>query len=134
MSSSLSKSQSSIFSSTKLMSLNSFNSFNSLNNSGINEFKLSSSSSNKIRVFSRIKPDHSSFFNLPGCEALENKIKMEGCLFHFDNIFNQNCSQEQIFEEVGIKSVNEVLEGYNSTIFVYGQTGSGKTFTMFGGP
>jgi len=29
--------------------------------------------------------------------------------------------------------VNEVLEGYNCTIFAYGQTGTGKTYTMEGG-
>ena len=28
--------------------------------------------------------------------------------------------------------VEDVLSGYNATIFAYGQTGSGKTFTMFG--
>ncbi len=28
--------------------------------------------------------------------------------------------------------VNEVLNGYNGTIFAYGPTGSGKTHTMFG--
>lgn len=31
-----------------------------------------------------------------------------------------------------IGNINEVLQGFNSTIFAYGQTGSGKTFTMFG--
>ena len=30
--------------------------------------------------------------------------------------------------------VEEVLEGFNCTIFAYGQTGTGKTFTMEGGP
>ncbi len=30
--------------------------------------------------------------------------------------------------------VEEVLEGYNCTIFAYGQTGTGKTFTMEGPP
>jgi hypothetical protein len=29
-------------------------------------------------------------------------------------------------------SVEDVLRGFNSTIFAYGQTGSGKTYTMFG--
>lgn len=29
--------------------------------------------------------------------------------------------------------MNEVLEGYNCTIFAYGQTGTGKTYTMEGG-
>jgi kinesin family protein 3/17 len=28
--------------------------------------------------------------------------------------------------------VENVLEGYNGTIFAYGQTGCGKTFTMMG--
>ena len=28
--------------------------------------------------------------------------------------------------------VDNVLEGYNGTIFAYGQTGTGKTFTMEG--
>ena len=29
--------------------------------------------------------------------------------------------------------VENVLEGYNGTIFAYGQTGCGKTYTMTGG-
>lgn len=28
--------------------------------------------------------------------------------------------------------VNEVLDGFNCTIFAYGQTGTGKTYTMEG--
>ena len=33
---------------------------------------------------------------------------------------------------MNVENINDVLAGYNSTIFAYGQTGSGKTFTMFG--
>lgn len=29
--------------------------------------------------------------------------------------------------------VQNVLEGYNGTLFAYGQTGCGKTYTMTGG-
>lgn len=29
-------------------------------------------------------------------------------------------------------SVDNVVNGFNCTIFAYGQTGSGKTYTMFG--
>ena len=29
--------------------------------------------------------------------------------------------------------INEVISGYNCTVFAYGQTGTGKTFTMEGG-
>lgn len=28
--------------------------------------------------------------------------------------------------------MEDVIEGYNGTIFAYGQTGSGKTYTMMG--
>ena len=28
--------------------------------------------------------------------------------------------------------VNDLMDGYNGTIFAYGQTGSGKTYTMSG--
>lgn len=28
--------------------------------------------------------------------------------------------------------IDDVLNGYNGTIFAYGPTGSGKTFTMYG--
>ena len=31
-----------------------------------------------------------------------------------------------------LESIDDVLKGFNSTIFAYGQTGSGKTYTMFG--
>lgn len=33
---------------------------------------------------------------------------------------------------VGKDTVEDVLDGYNGTIFAYGQTGSGKTYSMFG--
>ena len=36
------------------------------------------------------------------------------------------------FACVLIGNIDDVLDGFNSTIFAYGQTGSGKTFTMFG--
>ena len=38
-----------------------------------------------------------------------------------------------MFDEVGIPTVEGVLNGYNGTIFCYGQTGSGKSFSMEGG-
>lgn len=52
--------------------------------------------------------------------------------FTFDAVFNQNSTQLQVFNEIGIPLVESVLEGFNSTLFVYGQTSSGKTHTMQG--
>ncbi|EPQ28666.1 uncharacterized protein PFL1_03969 [Pseudozyma flocculosa PF-1] len=52
--------------------------------------------------------------------------------FVFDRVFPMGTQQRDVFE-FGIKeTVDDVLNGYNGTIFAYGQTGSGKTFTMMG--
>jgi len=50
--------------------------------------------------------------------------------YQFSRVFGPDTEQEEMFEEVGIPAVQNVLKGYNSTLFVYGQTGSGKTYTM----
>ncbi|CAK7342886.1 unnamed protein product [Dovyalis caffra] len=53
--------------------------------------------------------------------------------FSFDKVFGPTSQQKELFEEAIAPTVNEVLEGYNCTIFAYGQTGTGKTYTMEGG-
>ena len=52
--------------------------------------------------------------------------------FKFNEIFNQDTTQEEIFTNIGQKVIKNSLQGYNNTVFCYGQTGSGKTFTMCG--
>ena len=48
-------------------------------------------------------------------------------------MFDGNCQQEDVFEGADINGmINNVLDGFHSTIFCYGQTGSGKTYTMDG--
>lgn len=52
--------------------------------------------------------------------------------FTFDRVFPMDTKQVEVFE-YGVKGiVEDVLSGYNGTVFAYGQTGSGKTFTMMG--
>ncbi|MBA0774525.1 hypothetical protein Gotri_009728 [Gossypium trilobum] len=53
--------------------------------------------------------------------------------FLFDKVFGPSSQQKELFELAVSPIVNEVLEGYNCTIFAYGQTGTGKTYTMEGG-
>jgi len=50
-----------------------------------------------------------------------------------DQIFDNNKSQENIFQISILETINKVLAGYNGTIFTYGHGNSGKTYTMFGG-
>ncbi|KLO10673.1 kinesin-domain-containing protein [Schizopora paradoxa] len=52
--------------------------------------------------------------------------------FTFDRVFPMGTKQQEVFD-YGIKGiVQDVMDGYNGTVFAYGQTGSGKTFTMMG--
>ncbi|CAL1399189.1 unnamed protein product [Linum trigynum] len=53
--------------------------------------------------------------------------------YQFDKVFGPTCEQTDLFDSAVTPIVNEVLEGYNCTIFAYGQTGTGKTYTMEGG-
>lgn len=50
----------------------------------------------------------------------------------FDYVFPQHSSQKDVFESVGLPMIDDVLLGYNGTLFCYGQTGSGKTYSMMG--
>lgn len=53
--------------------------------------------------------------------------------FTFDKVFGPNSQQSDLYDQSIVPIVNEVLDGYNCTIFAYGQTGTGKTYTMEGG-
>ena len=53
-------------------------------------------------------------------------------IFKYDKVFKSDSNQNEIYENVGKRIVDDVMEGYNGTIFAYGQSGSGKTYTMYG--
>ncbi|KAJ6425583.1 hypothetical protein OIU84_026207 [Salix udensis] len=53
-------------------------------------------------------------------------------IFTFDKVFGPSAQQRDLYEQAVVPIVNEVLEGFNCTIFAYGQTGTGKTYTMEG--
>jgi len=66
--------------------------------------------------------------------------------FSFDRVFDENSTQQEVFEVTAKPIINSkllilliiylfylgVLAGFNGTIFAYGQTSSGKTHTMQG--
>lgn len=47
--------------------------------------------------------------------------------YKFDKVFGPEADQTTVFSEVAEGMLDEVLAGYNCTIFAYGQTGTGKT-------
>eukprot|EP01063_Lacrimia_lanifica_P023965 TRINITY_DN3188_c0_g1_i12.p1 TRINITY_DN3188_c0_g1~~TRINITY_DN3188_c0_g1_i12.p1 ORF type:complete len:1988 (+),score=986.46 TRINITY_DN3188_c0_g1_i12:162-6125(+) len=50
--------------------------------------------------------------------------------FNFDGSFTPANTQEEIFNEVAVASLDHVLKGFTSAIMCYGQTGTGKSYTM----
>ncbi|XP_061315110.1 kinesin-like protein KIF11 isoform X1 [Pezoporus flaviventris] len=52
--------------------------------------------------------------------------------YTFDMIFGAQAKQIDVYRSVVCPILDEVIMGYNCTVFAYGQTGTGKTFTMEG--
>ncbi|KAI3124132.1 hypothetical protein CBS147326_8361 [Penicillium roqueforti] len=61
-----------------------------------------------------------------GPNAVSNKT------YAFDKVFSPAADQATVYEDVVVPVLDEMLAGYNCTIFAYGQTGTGKTYTMSG--
>lgn len=47
-------------------------------------------------------------------------------------VYGADSKQQEVYDECGFSLVENVIEGYNGTMFAYGQTGCGKTHTMMG--
>ncbi|XP_044518564.1 kinesin-like protein KIF11 [Gracilinanus agilis] len=52
--------------------------------------------------------------------------------YTFDMVFGASTKQIDVYRSVVCPILDEVIMGYNCTVFAYGQTGTGKTFTMEG--
>ncbi|CAF9916462.1 MAG: hypothetical protein GOMPHAMPRED_001014 [Gomphillus americanus] len=61
-----------------------------------------------------------------GPNALSNKT------YHFDKVFSPAADQSMVYDDVVAPILDEMIGGYNCTVFAYGQTGTGKTYTMSG--
>uniref|UniRef100_A0A4W5P3X9 Kinesin-like protein n=1 Tax=Hucho hucho TaxID=62062 RepID=A0A4W5P3X9_9TELE len=53
-------------------------------------------------------------------------------MYTFDMVFGPAAKQIDVYKSVVCPILDEVISGYNCTVFAYGQTGTGKTFTMEG--
>ncbi|CAD8169825.1 unnamed protein product [Paramecium octaurelia] len=87
----------------------------------------------KVKVYCRVRPSN-SLDKIKDCEVQfidEQHISLKQKVFNFDNCFNQQSTQKDVYEEIQ-QSLQAIFHGYNLCIFAYGQTGSGKTYTMFG--
>ncbi|XP_057662680.1 kinesin-like protein KIF3A [Diorhabda carinulata] len=92
-----------------------------------------------VRVFIRVRPpreEEKTLVNKNSVIADNNTITINkhGVVktFTFCKVFNASSSQLELYRHVSVPIVEQVLKGYNGTIFAYGQSGTGKTYTMIG--
>ncbi|XP_064473794.1 kinesin-like protein KIF11 isoform X2 [Ornithodoros turicata] len=97
-----------------------------------------------IQVFVRCRPQTASEKKSGSASVVEIKqdkkevlVKDRLCpdrnkAFSFDHVFPGTAQQIEVYQAVMGPIINEVLMGYNCTVFAYGQTGTGKTYTMEG--
>jgi hypothetical protein len=47
-------------------------------------------------------------------------------------LFDENSTQDELYESIGKNAFHDFIEGYDTSIFSYGILGSGKTYSMIG--
>lgn len=98
------------------------------------------STPNTIKVVARFRPQNrierdansEQVVSFESQESLKVASKDSSSSFTFDRVFPTNTAQHDVFDYSIRGTVDDVLAGYNGTVFAYGQTGSGKTYTMMG--
>uniref|UniRef100_A0A3Q2YPP7 Kinesin-like protein n=1 Tax=Hippocampus comes TaxID=109280 RepID=A0A3Q2YPP7_HIPCM len=98
-----------------------------------------------IQVVVRCRPfntmERKSSHNVIDCDPNRKEVlvrtagvndKASRKTYTFDMVFGPAAKQIDVYRSVVCPILDEVIMGYNCTIFAYGQTGTGKTFTMEG--
>uniref|UniRef100_A0ACD5WX50 Uncharacterized protein n=1 Tax=Avena sativa TaxID=4498 RepID=A0ACD5WX50_AVESA len=97
-----------------------------------------------VQVVLRCRPLHeeeqkANVQSVISCNDMKREVTVLNSLFKqadktytFDKVFGPKSQQRAIYDHAVAPIVNDVLEGYNCTVFAFGQTGTGKTYTMEG--
>ncbi|KAI9672302.1 MAG: Kinesin heavy chain [Alyxoria varia] len=97
-------------------------------------------SSDTIKVVARFRPPNKVEEANGGESVVEfntedtcNVTSREGSgAFTYDRVFDTESRQTDVFDFSIRHTVDDLLNGYNGTVFAYGQTGAGKSYTMMG--
>ncbi|CAE6996136.1 hypothetical protein CFE70_000245 [Pyrenophora teres f. teres 0-1] len=96
--------------------------------------------SNTIKVVARFRPQNKIEIASGGEPIVEFnsedtctiQSKEAAGAFTFDRVFDMASRQVDVFDYSIRPTVDDILNGYNGTVFAYGQTGAGKSYTMMG--
>ncbi|RKF60910.1 Kinesin heavy chain [Erysiphe neolycopersici] len=93
-----------------------------------------------IKVVARFRPQNRTeieqggqpIVNFESEDTCRLESKDASGAFTFDRVFDMNSRQKDVFDFSIKSTVDDILNGYNGTVFAYGQTGAGKSYTMMG--
>ncbi|KAG8528141.1 Kinesin heavy chain [Bacidia gigantensis] len=103
--------------------------------------RTSAGAGNTIKVVARFRPPNKAELAASGADSVVTFDSEETCSinsseasgdFTFDRVFDTSSRQTDIFDYSIRSTVDDILNGYNGTVFAYGQTGAGKSYTMMG--
>ncbi|KAI4194844.1 MAG: hypothetical protein LQ346_003605 [Caloplaca aetnensis] len=97
-------------------------------------------SGNTIKVVARFRPPNKAEIASGGETIVDFETedtcqinsREAGGAFTFDRVFDTRSRQTDVFDFSIRSTVDDILNGYNGTVFAYGQTGAGKSYTMMG--
>ncbi|KAI0132107.1 P-loop containing nucleoside triphosphate hydrolase protein [Xylariales sp. AK1849] len=98
------------------------------------------SGANSIKVVARFRPQNKielasggqPIVSFDGDDTCSLQSAEATGTFTFDRVFAMTGRQVDIFDYSIKPTVDDILNGYNGTVFAYGQTGAGKSYTMMG--
>ncbi len=87
-----------------------------------------------IKVCCRVRPRSDKETGLAPMRFIEdNSLLINNEQYTFDKVLNPSATQEDAYNNcVGETTLDDILSGFNYTIFAYGQSSSGKTHSIMG--
>ena len=100
--------------------------------------KTSCDPNQNIQVFVRMRPINKEKERRSNIDAFSDRkeirinergnVQAKQCMF--DGVFDEKSCQIEIYKRVVSPLIQQVLDGYNCTVFAYGQTGTGKVIKL----
>ena len=98
-----------------------------------------------VCVMARVRPPKSGMGNYVNVNSNKNYIDInemkKGLMnnnietakrFNFDEVYDKDYTNDDLFNDFGMKITFNLIKNIDTTFYVYGQTGSGKTYTIMG--
>ena len=96
--------------------------------------------SESVRVYCRVRPQNALEVENAGEPVMQFLSHEQIALlekttlykFNYTRVFQPDTDQVEVYEEVMVPILDDVMSGINAAVMCYGQTSSGKTYTMEG--